>query len=66
MSRLLAFIVKRTSTRTEPERSGQAMIEYALIIVLVVVVTIGIVTTIGDILLNELFAAVKTLPLGGD
>ena len=42
---------------------GQALVEYSLLIVLVVIVCIVIVTQIGDVVENGLYGAIEQLPL---
>lgn len=42
---------------------GQALVEYSLILLVVVLVCIGVVTQIGDILKNQLYTAIEALPL---
>jgi|GEM_PF-2204164 len=42
---------------------GQAMVEYSLILVLIVIVCIVIVSQIGDVVENGLYGAIEQLPL---
>jgi hypothetical protein len=58
MSALIAFFL---STRERPEKPGQAMVEYSLVILLVVIFCIVVITQLGDVIKNELYGAVETL-----
>jgi Flp pilus assembly pilin Flp len=63
MSKLLSLIGYRGSGPEGSDEFGQAMVEYSLIILLVVIVCIVVVTQLGDVLRNGLYGAVESLPL---
>lgn len=62
MSAIISHICSRFSVGARSESTGQAMVEYSLIILLVVIVCIAIVTTVGSIMKNEFYAAIQALP----
>ena len=67
MMSLFLQVLVRLSRHTEDDRDGQALVEYSLIIVLVIIACLTIVATTGDVIRDELWGMTRLLPfMGGD
>jgi Flp pilus assembly pilin Flp len=46
------------------EHDGQAMVEYALLFVLIVIACLAVMTALGDVVVNGLWGVISSMPLG--
>lgn len=64
MSDLLDTARQWFSRLVTSDEKGQALVEYALIFVLIIIACVAVMTSLGDVVVNNLWALINSMPFG--